>query len=46
VDADLRRYRLRALAAAGLVDEHAPGAVARADALLAWPAAPWCATWF
>jgi predicted acetyltransferase len=39
-------YRLRALAAAGLVDEHRAGAVATADALFATATAPWCSTWF
>ena len=33
---------LRALHGAGRVDEHTPGAVARASALLAWPVAAWC----
>lgn len=39
-------YPLRTLAAAGLVDEHAPGAVHRADLLFAAPVTPWCTTWF
>jgi predicted acetyltransferase len=34
------------LHAAGWCDEHTVGAVARADALLAGPVAPWCNTWF
>jgi predicted acetyltransferase len=34
--------RVDHLAAAGLVDEHTPGAVAKAGRLLAWPVAPWC----
>lgn len=34
------------LAAAGRVQEHTPGAVARADALFAWPVQPFCATRF
>lgn len=34
--------RLRTLAAAGLVDEHRPGALAAADALLAGDVTPWC----
>ncbi len=38
--------RLATLAAAGRVDEHAPGALERADALLAGPVTPWCNTWF
>lgn len=33
---------LRSLAAAGRVDEHAPGAVATASALFAWHRAAWC----
>jgi predicted acetyltransferase len=39
-------YGLRTLAAAGLVDEHATGAVARADAMFRSPITPWCSTWF
>lgn len=38
--------RLRALHAAGWLDEHEPGAVERADALLAGAVTPWCNTWF
>jgi predicted acetyltransferase len=34
--------RLRDLAAAGFVDEHSPGAVARADRLFAGLIEPWC----
>lgn len=33
---------LTSLARAGRVVEHAPGALARADALFAWDPAPWC----
>jgi predicted acetyltransferase len=39
-------YSLGVLAAAGLVAEDTPGAVAVADAMLRWPVAPWCSTWF
>lgn len=39
-------YGVRRLAAAGLVDEHTAGAVARADAIFRSPVAPWCSTWF
>jgi predicted acetyltransferase len=39
-------HGLRTLAAAGLVDEHANGAVDRADMLFRWPVAPWCSHWF
>jgi predicted acetyltransferase len=39
-------YPLGTLAAAGLVAEHAPGAVVVADAMLRWPVTPWCSTWF
>lgn len=38
--------RLSALAAARRVDEHATGAVARTDAMLATARAPWCQTFF
>jgi predicted acetyltransferase len=38
--------RLVTLHAAGWLDEHRPGAVAQADALLAGTVAPWCNTWF
>jgi predicted acetyltransferase len=39
-------YPVRTLAAAGLVDEHAPGTVARAARMFATDRAPWCTTWF
>jgi predicted acetyltransferase len=39
-------HSVRTLAAAGLIDEHEPGAVARADAMFRSPIAPWCSTWF
>jgi hypothetical protein len=39
-------YNVRTLAAAGLIDEHEPGAVARADALFRSAVAPWCSSWF
>jgi predicted acetyltransferase len=39
-------YRVRTLAAVGLLDEHSPGAVARADTMFRAPVAPWCSTWF
>jgi predicted acetyltransferase len=39
-------YPLGMLAAAGLVAEGTPGAVAVADAMLRWPVAPWCSAWF
>lgn len=39
-------YGVRTLAAAGLLDEHAPGAVDRADAMFRSPVTPWCSTWF
>jgi predicted acetyltransferase len=39
-------YQLRTLAAAGLVEEHTPGAVSRADAMFTSPVTPWCSTWF
>ena len=38
--------RLSALAAARRVDEHAPGAIARTDSMLATARAPWCQTFF
>jgi predicted acetyltransferase len=38
--------RLTTLHAAGWLDEHRPGSVARADALFAGNVAPWCNTWF
>ena len=34
------------LQAGGLVIEHQPGSVLRADHLLRWPVEPWSATWF
>jgi predicted acetyltransferase len=37
---------LRALADAGLIDEHAPGALLKAERLFRWPVAPWCSTFF
>jgi hypothetical protein len=37
---------LGALHAAGLIDEHRPGAVARASAAFGWPIAPFCADMF
>ena len=37
---------LATLAAAGWADERRPGALARADAMLRTPVAPWCATLF
>lgn len=39
-------YGVRTLAAAGLLDEHSPGAVARADAMFRSAVTPWCSTWF
>ncbi|MGH3828820.1 MAG: sterol carrier protein domain-containing protein, partial [Pseudonocardiaceae bacterium] len=39
-------YGVRALAAAGLIEEHSTGAVARADAMFRSPVTPWCSTWF
>jgi predicted acetyltransferase len=39
-------YGLRALAAAGLVDEHTPDAIRRADRMFRADRAPWCTTWF
>jgi predicted acetyltransferase len=38
--------RLATLHAAGWLDEHRPGAVARGDAVFAGAVAPWCNTWF
>ena len=38
--------RLSTLHAAGWLDEHTSGSVATAGALLGWPVAPWCNTWF
>jgi predicted acetyltransferase len=37
---------LQTMAAAGLVTEHRPGAVALADAMFRWNTVPWCNTWF
>ena len=37
---------VRALADAGWLQEERPGAIEDAAALLHWPVAPWCATWF
>jgi len=37
---------LRTMAAAGLVVEHRPGALALADAMFRWTTVPWCNTWF
>lgn len=39
-------YGVRTLAAAGLLDEHSTGAVARADAMFRSAVTPWCSTWF
>jgi len=39
-------FRLRTLADAGLLDEHRPGALTAADALLAADRTPWCTLWF
>jgi predicted acetyltransferase len=39
-------HGLRMLAAAGLVDEHAPDAIGRADRMFRADRAPWCTTWF
>jgi predicted acetyltransferase len=39
-------HLLRTLAAAGLVDEHSAGAVAKADAMFRSPITPWCSTSF
>lgn len=38
----LGAHRWPVLAAAGLMEEHVPGAVERADRLFDWPIAPWC----
>jgi predicted acetyltransferase len=38
--------RLDLLHRTGWLDEHAPGAVARAGVLFAGDVAPWCNTWF
>jgi predicted acetyltransferase len=35
-----------ALAGAGRLDEHAPGALARADTMFRSAVTPWCSTWF
>jgi len=37
---------VRTLAAAGAVEDHRPGALARADAMFGSVPAPWCNTWF
>ena len=37
---------LHALADAGLIQEHAPGALMNAERLFRWPVAPWCSTFF
>jgi predicted acetyltransferase len=37
---------LQTMAAAGLVTEHRPGAIALADAMFRWNTVPWCNTWF
>lgn len=39
-------YGVRTLAAAGLIDEHSPRAVARADVMFRSSVTPWCSTWF
>jgi predicted acetyltransferase len=39
-------YAVSALAAAGLVEEHTPGAVGTADSLFRGTVPPWCSTWF
>ncbi len=39
-------YGLRWLAAGGLADEAAPGALGKADAMFRSPIAPWCSTGF
>jgi predicted acetyltransferase len=39
-------FRLRALAAAGQLDEHTPGALAAADLLFLGDQTPWCTLWF
>jgi len=38
--------RLVGQAAAGLVDEHRPGALGEADRMFSWPVAPWTVTYF
>jgi predicted acetyltransferase len=38
--------RLGALAGAGLIEEHTPGAVRRLSAAMTWDPAPWCPTIF
>ena len=37
---------LHALADAGLIDVHSPGALMAAERLFHWPVAPWCSTFF
>jgi predicted acetyltransferase len=39
-------HGVHTLAAAGLVDEHSPDAVGRADRMFRADRAPWCTTWF
>jgi predicted acetyltransferase len=39
-------YGVRTFAAAGLIDEHSPGAVQQADAMFRSAVTPWCSTWF
>lgn len=39
-------HGVRTFAAAGLIEEHSPGAVARADAMFRSAVTPWCSTWF
>jgi predicted acetyltransferase len=39
-------FPMRTLAAAGLVAEHAPGVVERADTMFRSAVGPWCSTWF
>jgi predicted acetyltransferase len=39
-------YGVRTFNAAGLIDEHSPGAVDRADAMFRSAVTPWCSTWF
>ena len=37
---------LHGLADGGLIEEHAPGALMKAERLFRWPIAPWCSTFF
>jgi predicted acetyltransferase len=39
-------HGVHTLAAAGLVDEHTPDAIGRADRMFRADRAPWCTTWF